>query len=734
MSGRFSAPLERLLKALMVLLRKVPRVPARRRSWGLIGVGFALVLTAVPIVRFAPSASAALSDSGAGFEFSDGNLAPSTGGFDWNSFAPVNWNGCQDALTPPCVPYRTAQGTATGTYGDTSGKTWSFAGFEDSWNQSGDTSFKGGTKQDTQCPTVINSGVPNKDDDARLYLATAKGASGDVYLSLAWVRGLLNTTSSSAFVGFEFNQAGSQASDYCGASSSTPSVNLPKRKGGDMLVVYNFTGGNVAPDILLYRWLTTAWVGTNTSYECAATNSSISTGCWGGIPSQEDITATGVAVAQVNEGTTPVTDSLCPPSTSSYTTPGYTSNGTTSGDCSLGQYSFGEAGIDLTAAGVFSSGTCTSFGSAQGETRSSGNSNTAAQEDLVGPGPFTISNCGRIVVKKTDNATTPAPLTGATFTVTPGSTSGSTTAESTTLSPVSGAPGYYCADNLLLSTSSYTVTETSPPPGYSVPDPNSQTVAAEPGTCSTVTSSTTADLTFVDTPITIATSATPSVTVGGTIQDVAYLTGANNPTGTISFQLYSDSACTQLVTSYGTNGTDTEGEVGTALPTVTVGGTSYPGETSATFETSTAGTTYYWIASYSGDANNSAVSGKCGDANESSTVNKASPSASTNIILKDTVALSGAVGSVSGDKVDFSLYKGDSTCSVAADLVTLSNSATVDQETLSSTGTATTSASYTVPVGGSGSTYYWKAYFEGDSNNNASTSCNESALVTYTTP
>ena len=45
--------------------------------------------------------------------------------------------------------------------------------------------------------------------------------------------------------------------------------------------------------------------------------------------------------------------------------------------------------------------------------------------------------------------------------------------------------------------------------------------------------------------------------------------------------------------------------------------------------TPTAVGTYYWIASYSGDANNSPAAGACGDAGESSVVSKIQPQIAT---------------------------------------------------------------------------------------------------------
>jgi hypothetical protein len=104
---------------------------------------------------------------------------------------------------------------------------------------------------------------------------------------------------------------------------------------------------------------------------------------------------------------------------------------------------------------------------------------------------------------------------------------------------------------------------------------------------------------------TIATRATTPVTVGATISDTAVVSGGTDPTGTVDFALYgpNDATCSgePIFTSNGralTNGT----------------------ATSAPFTTTVAGT-YRWIASYNGDANDTAVSGSCNDANETSLVN-----------------------------------------------------------------------------------------------------------------
>jgi hypothetical protein len=102
----------------------------------------------------------------------------------------------------------------------------------------------------------------------------------------------------------------------------------------------------------------------------------------------------------------------------------------------------------------------------------------------------------------------------------------------------------------------------------------------------------------------ITTQVTPTTAVvGDEIKDTATLTGGSHPTGTITWTLYSDSACSNLVDTV----------------TVPVNGdgtyTASPG-----FTTSSAGL-YFWRASYSGDANNRSVSTRCGDPNEETPVN-----------------------------------------------------------------------------------------------------------------
>lgn len=281
-----------------------------------------------------------------GFEDDDGNLAVDAT-FDWNGFAPTTWTGT--------APFRQSDKVASG---------WTFKGIEDAQATTSDTAFAGGTKQDNNCPTVNTGKAPNKDDLKRIYLST-KVVSGDTYLNLAWVRIPQNTTSPSAHIGFEFNKG----STPCGASSD----GLVQRTAGDMLVVYDFEGGSAdTPVITLRRWVT--------SGPCEVGSSSAP--CWG---PATNLTALGFAEAKVNTFGS-VTDEIAP-----------------SPPETLGTNEFGEAGINLTDAGVFTAGSCESFGKAYGVSRSSGNSGTAQMKDLIGPANFTLSNCGSITIIKHTN-------------------------------------------------------------------------------------------------------------------------------------------------------------------------------------------------------------------------------------------------------------------------------------------------------------------------------------------
>ncbi len=131
------------------------------------------------------------------------------------------------------------------------------------------------------------------------------------------------------------------------------------------------------------------------------------------------------------------------------------------------------------------------------------------------------------------------------------------------------------------------------------------------------------------TPI-LTTTASGPVTVGQVITDTANLSGGfGTLTGSISFSVFApgDTTCSTPLTP--------------APTSATVSGTgSYP---SGPFTTS-AGGTYRWIASYSGDTNNNGVGTNCNDANESSIVTV--PATLTLISVSPSAVVVGSSGPV----------------------------------------------------------------------------------------
>ena len=202
--------------------------------------------------------------------------------------------------------------------------------------------------------------------------------------------------------------------------------------------------------------------------------------------------------------------------------------------------------------------------------------------------------------------------------------------------------------------------------------------------------------------LTTSLSATSSP-VGTAVHDTATLTGASgNIAGdTVSYTVYPTVAdCT--------NSTG-----GTSEGTVTIGaGPGYAIPTSNSF-TPTATGTYFWQATYSGDAHNSQASSSC--SSEELTVTKATPAISTTASatvaltgsVHDTATLSGASSNASGT-ITFNLYGPSSTAVCTTSIFT--TTATV------SGNNPYTSASFTPTAPG---TYYWTASYGGDTNNTA---------------
>jgi hypothetical protein len=224
-------------------------------------------------------------------------------------------------------------------------------------------------------------------------------------------------------------------------------------------------------------------------------------------------------------------------------------------------------------------------------------------------------------------------------------------------------------------------------------------------------------VTIVKASPSIATQASPaSGTVGQTLTvgDSATLSGGSNPSGSVSFTLYSSAACTTAVS--GVSG----------IGNISSGTASY-----STSWTPSAPGTFYWLATYAGDANNNAFNTKCGDANEQVTIVKASPAIATTATnasgastsVSDSATLSGGFNSTGS--ITFKLYGPSATPGCSTSNLVFTSSAV-----------AVTGNGNYGPVSFSPTTvgsYYWIASYSGDANNNAvAGSCgntNETSVV-----
>ena len=222
--------------------------------------------------------------------------------------------------------------------------------------------------------------------------------------------------------------------------------------------------------------------------------------------------------------------------------------------------------------------------------------------------------------------------------------------------------------------------------------------------------------------ITTLVSSSGMIVIGGSATGTATLSGGANPTGTITFTIYSDSGCAAAFSA-------------TGFPSsVSATGSNGVQPSSASFTPASAGP-YYWNAVYSGDVNNKAATSSC----EALTVTAASPTITTTAApssvtlgttaptLSDSATLSG--GYHETGTITFTLYYASSCGGTHVDTETVS--------TVSGDGTYSTPTGYTLPTSGTVTgTYEWVASYGGDTNNGVvSTTCGaESATVSNASP
>lgn len=212
-----------------------------------------------------------------------------------------------------------------------------------------DDSYKGGTKEDTECPDETTGSIPNnKSDLLTFHVYQEEGAGGHPgFLNLAWSR--VSDPSGTTLMDFEFNQ------------SETPCAAGPNkvRTEGDLLIEYAIDQGGSRAEISGRFWSGTAWG--------APIDLDDGTGCGGGPCATGTINQTVIAAAD--------------------------SDG-------LGEKqarTFGEAQIDLRL--IFDDQSCTSFGSAMLKSRAS-DSFTSQLKDFIRPIDIDLQNCARVIIRK----------------------------------------------------------------------------------------------------------------------------------------------------------------------------------------------------------------------------------------------------------------------------------------------------------------------------------------------
>jgi uncharacterized protein YacL (UPF0231 family) len=208
------------------------------------------------------------------------------------------------------------------------------------------------------------------------------------------------------------------------------------------------------------------------------------------------------------------------------------------------------------------------------------------------------------------------------------------------------------------------------------------------------------------------TSSKIEVVEGASVTDQATLTGVNalKAGGTVKYNVYSDEKCTNLITGAGE---------------VAVTNGSVPASTEEKLKAGT----YYWQASYSGDAGNASSTTTCG---EEVAVANAATSVATSLSgsgqeggaisvpegtkIIDHATLSGPNAGKASGNVEYAVYR-DSECE---------NRVTSAGEVPVTTGSVPPSNEEILPPG----TYYWRAFYTGDGANHSSTSqCGKEVAV-----
>jgi Prealbumin-like fold domain len=215
---------------------------------------------------------------------------------------------------------------------------------QDTASGQNDSSYGGGTKEDTVCPAAGTGSIPNNKSDLLTFGAyTEAEAGGAGWLNLFWRR--VNDPSGTTLMDFELNHAA--------AGSCTNGSPNALRTAGDILIEYSIDQGGAVATITAREWNGSAW---------------------------GDATALpGQAIGSINNVPIPAAES-----DGLSTTP-------------LASRTFGEMSLDLDF--IFDPGTCDSFGSAMLKSRSSDAFNSQLK-DYIAPIGVNIANCASVIIHK----------------------------------------------------------------------------------------------------------------------------------------------------------------------------------------------------------------------------------------------------------------------------------------------------------------------------------------------
>jgi hemolysin type calcium-binding protein len=215
---------------------------------------------------------------------------------------------------------------------------------------------------------------------------------------------------------------------------------------------------------------------------------------------------------------------------------------------------------------------------------------------------------------------------------------------------------------------------------------------------------------------TIASTAVPSTAaIGQNVHDTVHVGGGSNPTGDVTFVLYPNPSCTPgtAVFSSGPHVLNGSGDATSNNYDWTTGSPPGPG-------------TYFWAVYYSGDANNFAVATGCNDPSEQLTVTRASPAVTTN--ASPDISLGGSVSDTAHVAGGFN-PSGTVRFRLFSDAGCTNQVFDSGPQPLSGSGNAS-SGGFTPTARG---TYFWRAHYSGDPNNDpVTTACgapNESVFV-----